>query len=233
MENAPEKPISRVLDILKSRVYRVPAYRLQEMELLARHTTVYRLRKTPETQNITAYDYNRHPVGSVSIRSVPQVIDAPPIFQDGKRIDISPALVLVENASDWTLLHEICHLLSIGPYLPLEENRFYHYFGIREFSYKLRNGKLERVTSGGHNGTNELLTDYAAWHFMRLLCGDALPFYFSTERFGRYAEALFQGDASPETLIGWYFSGNASAVSEFLLGGGYADYESLCRALCE
>lgn len=146
-------------------------------------------------------------------------------------MELSPALVLTETADAWTRLHEICHLFSIGPYLPLTENRFHHYFGICEFSYQFQNGRLERRAVNGHKGINELLTDYAAWHFMRLLYGDAVPFYKATERFGTYADTLFHGGMRPEILIGLYVSGNARGIAEFLLTGGYHDYESLYRAL--
>jgi len=201
------------------------------MELLTRRTTVYRLDGTPDFQKVVLYDRQNCPVGSVSIRSVPQVIDTPPIFRNGKRIEISPVLALTGNADAWTRLHEICHLLSIGAYVPLTGNRFYHSFGVCEFSYQLQNGRLRRRTFNGHNGINELLTDYAAWHFMRLLYGDASPFYSGTARFGKYVNSLWRENVCPETLIGWYFSGNAHEISEFLLGDGYQDYESLYLAL--
>lgn len=232
MENAPEKLISRVLNILHSCAYGVSPLRLREMEILARHAIVYQLKGTPDFQTMPLCDCRKRPVGNISIRSVSQTIDAPPMFHKGERIDVSPTLALTGNASAWTILHEICHLLSIGPYIPLAENRFYHYFGICEFSYQLENGRLERRTFQGHNGINELLTDYAAWHFMRLLCGDAVPFYSGTERFRQYVDTLWGNDMRPEILIGWHFSGNSRNISELLLGG-YKDYESLCRALFE
>lgn len=233
MENTTQKLINDVLCLLKLRVYHIPAFRFQEMKFLRDHMTVYQVSGTPDFQKITLRDHRNFPVGSISIRSVSQTIDTPPVCRDCEWMELSPVLVLTANADTWTRLHEICHLLSIGSYVRLPENCFYHCFGICEFCYQSQGGQLKRRTFNGHNGINELLTDYAAWHFMRTLYGDVSPFYSGTERFGKYADTLFEDTVRPETLIGWYFSGNTRKISEFLLGSGYRDYESLYRALFE
>ena len=233
MENTTRKLINDVLNVLKLPLYHISAFRFQEMEFLRDHTTVYQVDGTPDFQQITLRNHENFPVGSISIRSVSQTIDTPPVCRDGEWMELSPVLVLTGSADTWTRCHEICHLLSIGAYAPLPENCFYHCFGICEFFYQSQSGQLRRRTFNGHNGINELLTDYAAWHFMCTLYGEVSPFYAGTEHFGKYADTLFGDNARPETLIGWYFSGNTRKISEFLLGSGYKDYESLYRALFE
>ena len=231
MENMVKKLAFRVIEILKSPIYKIPVCRIQHMEFLVEHMVIIQANSTTENQTITLFDYQKRPVGSISIHSVSQIIDVPPIFNNGEQINIIPTLVLTENADSKTILHEICHLLSISSYIQSKDYFLYHCFGICEFSYISRDQKTESQILSGHEGVNEILTDYMAWYFMNLLYNEALPFYTGTIRFGKYLATLWRDDVTTETLVGWYFSGNITDISRFLLNSRYKNYNFLYVAI--
>ncbi len=75
---------------------------------------------------IDLIDINNQYISSIDIQPYNQIIDIPPINNH----HIKPILLIREDVSTTQIIHEICHLLSIGSY-----NHYYHTLGINEYYY--------------------------------------------------------------------------------------------------
>lgn len=229
-----------ILTILKDPSYHISEAQFSHMKMLAKSTVVYHTKKS-ESQLVVTLRSNKHDkLGSYIAKNIPQVIDTPPIYLNQKLYQVSPILILPseENASaDWTVLHELCHLFSIGTYGRIRTNPrcadiYYHRFGINEYRYTVTGSGLKCFQCNQNNGLNELVNDFVTWHILqRLYQKEIKPIYKGIIRFHDYLKQYCSPEIQEQDFIGWYFTGNVAHIQTYLLNKKYEDYQSLYLAL--
>ena len=194
----------QIISILHDVRYGIPSQRLHFMKTLANRTAVLRIEKTLADYPVELFDELGNSAGVLPVKSISQVIDAPPIW--------------------------MCHLLSIGPYIQDERHCWHHHFGILEYDYQSSGKQLVQTFSQGHVGINELITDYITWKIINCVFRSEAPLYSGIERFKQYLESCCSTEEI-YMLAGGYFSGNTSRVQEILFCQAYDSYNSLYSAM--
>jgi hypothetical protein len=224
----------KLIESLRDDETYIPAWKIQHMEQLAEHMVVYCVKKTVEALAVDLWDDTGKVVERLTTQCISQVIDVPPIWRDGQWHMVYPTIIIAgekDRASLWTMIHEICHLLSIGPYVRIGKNCWQHSFGSFVYQYQLDGKRTIQRRSEGHDGINELLTDYTTWYFMRELFGAVEPRYAGLERFRVYADSQEADGETATALIGAYFTGNTLTIRKLLLNQRYESYRDLYEAL--
>jgi len=120
---------------------------------------------------------NETAVYKITHQNSPQVIDPVPIVKDEKLTILKPVVVLPDfintEKEKWIVIHEFCHLLSIGKYVQSTENikLWEHNFGINQYHYLYDNNKLLCIDKTKNFNFNELLNDAVTWHFVETING--------------------------------------------------------------
>jgi hypothetical protein len=225
---------TQFLNILHRFDYQIPKQRLRQMTTLVQKADVYHVDYTEAEIIVDFHDTSGNILGNIHTTSIPQVIDSPPKWIAGRWCDVTP-IVLIASAerrnSVWTEAHELCHLLSIGPYNKAISQYWHHTFGIFNYLYHETRGALEQVTATGHDGINELMNDYVTWKLLQIIQGPVEPPYLGVKQFTSYIENCGSIGVKPEHFIGWYFSGNTANLQEILLVPHYTDFNELYEAL--
>ena len=223
----------QIISILHDVRYGIPSQRLHFMKTLANRTAVLRIEKTLADYPVELFDELGNSAGVLPVKSISQVIDAPPIWSGNSWRNVVPTVILAGQSSQtllWTTIHEMCHLLSIGPYIQDERHCWHHHFGILEYDYQSSCKQLVQTFSQGHVGINELITDYITWKIINCVFRSEAPLYSGIERFKQYLESCCSTEEI-YMLAGGYFSGNTSRVQEILFCQAYDSYNSLYSAM--
>ncbi len=101
---------------------------------------------------------NNSRIAEVYVEKNNKTVDFVPIYYNNRIVNLLPVVLLDENASLFTVIHELCHLLSIEDYV-ICGNKVFHSFGILSFRYQLLNGKFKLVKACGNHSENERITN--------------------------------------------------------------------------
>lgn len=228
---------NQIINILSNPIYNISTKRLYYIQKLFKATNIYHINNKASMITIPLRDYTNNYYSSITIKNSPQVIDVPPIYFINSFIALSPILVLnsdLSNILDWTIIHELSHLFSIGKYI-LIKNKYnftnqliHHTFGINNYLYQIEKNELKILSSEKHNGMNELITDFITWHFMQTIYNaEITPIYKGIESFYNFITNNCIKYNTVEKFIGWYFSGNTKQIKKYLLNDILNDYEQL------
>ncbi|MCD7883634.1 MAG: hypothetical protein LUI87_08020 [Lachnospiraceae bacterium] len=173
-----------------------------------------------------------------------QVIDVVPIWKDGYFLTVCPVLALEKkehwNGDDKTarhvLIHEICHLLSIGKYVPapgeFDAMIWKHSYGINDYAYELQDGQLVRRNYDGSYLINEMVNEFVTGHFVKAIFGEELKAYPKQRQFEEYVATRLAEDKKDITdLVHWYFTGSTERLRELLLALSYREYGDLEKSV--
>ena len=220
--------------MLSNPLYNISDTRISYIQKIVQHTKIYNTNNITQTLTLPLNDYTNTCYGSITTKNIPQVIDIPPLFFYNSFIDIAPILVLPtehSNIIDWTIIHELTHLFSIGQYVPYKNkcntaNQFiYHSSGINQYLYQIENNELNIHRSEKNNGLNELVTDFITWQLAQTIYNSEIePIYNGIELFHKFIvnELAFY---SIQEFIGWYFSGNIIKIKQSLLNKSYKSFD--------
>lgn len=143
----------------------------------------------------------------------PQVIDSIPVFIDENFIELLPVIVVPNSCNSikdkWIVVHEICHLLSLGKYI-VNSNTIYHYFGINHYVYD-KNIKL--ISQNINNRNNEILNDSITWYFLELLENRKI---YSENDFIKKHCAMIKERNDIKEIVGLYFSNQVEMLMKKL-----------------
>ncbi len=110
-------------------------------------------------------DYIRIPVISndtlmseVSVEKNNKTIDFVPLYYQSQIVKIKPVVLLDNFASQFSVIHELCHLLSIGDYYISGEN-IMHSYGILSYKYAITDDKVLLTDVYGSVIENEKITN--------------------------------------------------------------------------
>lgn len=220
-----------VLSFLEQEQVRIPEKRIQHMKQTVANSILYDVDNNCEYVELRDNAGTAH--GAIRVKNLSQVIDCPPVFVQQELREIAPVVVLYrgkKGISRWTFIHEICHLLSIGPYVKQPNMQWIHHFGILCYRYRETEQKLGRISMNGHVGINELLNDYIVWRIMESTDASVKAPYHGLEIFRTYIDSCCCR-TDIQSLIGSYFSGEVKQVEEYLLNKRYASFSELYEGL--
>ena len=130
--------------------------------------------------NIILHDFSNNEKAVYKVQKFcAQVIDPIPIHQNNKFIILKPVVIVPRHINTikdrWIIVHELCHLLSIGKYIQSTENIniLNHTFGLNQYSYLFDN-KIICVNKVEFNKLNEILNDAITWHLMECIYGNKI-----------------------------------------------------------
>ena len=225
--NQKNKLCTQLINQLTQPEFRIPAHTVERFQTLNDRVEVVHIESSREKIHL------RLPNGEwVCTFGISQVIDVPPMRWEGFQCEGNILLVLADidqPLNEWTLNHELCHLLSIGPYIR-DGMVWRHSYGINEFRYQPRNGKMI-CHPRRQDAINELMTDLAVWVLQKDRGVEMEVPYCGLELFANYARACIPGERPLEQLIGGYISGQIAQIRQWLLGGQWESYDALNDAL--
>ena len=201
--------IFEVLKILSENKH-VSLHRIKE-ELL-KNTQIYTTENVPDVifpkskDEFLTVKYN---VENLS----PQVIDFKPIFHNGKAEFFYPVMIIPhKNEDKWQLVHEICHLFSIGEY-EIYNKKIYHKFGVNNYQYTISDGKVICTQKNVYYRENEILNDAVTWHFLeKIHNSEILP---PDEYTAFHCQPIKKRD-DIDMIIASYFSGKYEAKTQLI-----------------
>lgn len=216
----------QIIGLLSEACFNVSQDRIAEIKYVADKARICLFEKNDscsfETLKLPLYTYNGEYIKEIKVNKENQTVDIVPIVYNGSLAEIVPCVVLSDDASDWTIIHELCHLLSVGKYISVDDC-FFHTYGIFEYQYKVCQGSLKQISCMGHVGVNEILNDYITWYFIGRIKGDFKPRYRGLYEFDNYIKSM---KIDKEKLIGYYFEGNIEKIKRHLLGSRFESYKS-------
>lgn len=225
-----EELFSWILGVLKEQEYCISEQTFEHIKVLSKQKRFYYSKDNSTEVIIPAEDYFGRKFGNIKLINISQTVDIPPVLLGNSLIDIVPVVLIRETTSpriNWTIIHEIVHLLSIGPYIQLENGYYHHHFGMNEYLYTIQDGQLVQIQQKQHNDVNELITDLITWHLLRKRYINISALYDGLKNFGEYVKAQSNSSHTFFNLVNWYFTGNSAAIDRFLLGSSYSDYGQL------
>ena len=222
-----------ILKILQKPDYQITENTILKMHSIFDNVFLHITQSTSSNLSIPIVDKNKSTITTIETINLSQVIDCPPIIRNGKVIQSKVTAVFSKhNCNLWTIVHELCHLLSTGPYYQIDSNHFLHHCGINTFLYAIKNGQLLLKSTKGHNGINELITDYITWHLLCIFHDQQIPaIYNGIDQFHSYLAKQCHGNVTVEQFIGWYFSGETKKMNDLLTNQQTISYETLHRIL--
>lgn len=129
---------------------------------------------------ITLHDFSDNEKAVYKLQKLcAQVIDPIPVHQNNEFIILKPVVIVPRHISTikdmWIIVHELCHLLSIGEYIQSIENInvLNHNFGLNQYSYLFDN-KVICINKVEFPQLNELLNDAITWHLMECIHGSKI-----------------------------------------------------------
>lgn len=220
-----------IINILKDEKYKIASSRIAYMHNLIESCRLIEVKHIVDDR-VTLLDKEQNYYCSIEVLSIPQVIDVPLVCLNNTIIEISPIMILdiceLQELS-WSVVHEMCHLLSIGQYTYLDDC-IHHCFGINEYQYSKSDMIL--IKSNENNCINELITDYVVWRLLETLYGHKIePIYEGVKKFSEYLENRYKEDSNQECFIGWYFSGEVSKIKRILFDVNYKSYDDILEFL--
>lgn len=226
--NRTEKELcSQLIERVMQPEFGIPMYAIERLWTLDNRVKIIHIRSSKEEIRL------RLPGGGwVYTLGISQVIDVPPAHWTGSQCEGSILLILAdedEPLSEWTMIHELCHLMSIGPYEKVKTG-WRHSYGINEFIYQQKNGQMI-CQARQQDAINELMTDLAVWILMKDREIAAEAPYRGLELFADYAKACVPGPHPLEMLVGSYVSGKSECIHRWLLGAKWKSYDALNTAL--
>ena len=223
-----------ILSVLIDPIYNISDTRISYIQKLINVTNIYNIDCSSSTLSLPLVDYNNNYYGSITAKNTPQVIDIPPIIFNNYFINISPILVITNqqtNDFDWTTLHEIVHLFSIGRYIisksyNSDTQSVYHTFGINQYKYNIKNNNLQVHWCEKHNGLNELITDYITWQLVQIIYKSEIqPNYTGIQLLQKFITTELNFNNCIQEFVGWYFSGNIIKIKQSLLNKKFKSFE--------
>ena len=101
--------------------------------------------------------------------SSPKVIDPIPILNNQILFELSPVMIIPDRCDSiydkWVIMHEVCHLLSLGKYINID-NIVFHSFGINQYIY---DKQMKLIKCNINKVHNEILNDAIVWYFLELI----------------------------------------------------------------
>ena len=214
----------QIINLLAENDFEIPNNELAAINHIAETARIYSYRNdSAKIIRLPLYTDKGEYIKDLQVKSENQTVDIVPLVVNGMILKVVPSVILLNNASMWIIIHEICHLISIGKYI-FYNNCVFHSFGVLEYKYEIIQDRLEQKTYSGHNGVNELVNDYATWYFMDRIYGNIQPKYFGLYAFDKYLEEV---NVQKEKLIGYYFAGETGKIKKCLLKNQFDSYESL------
>ena len=220
-----------IINILKQEKYKISKSRINYMQTVLEKSVVFDV-KYIVNEKVPLLDIHQNCYGSIEVLNIPQVIDVPPVCLNNRVVEMSPIMILdiykiKENT--WSVLHEICHLLTIGKYT-YGDDCIYHKFGINEYEYNKTNMLL--IKRDENSRMNELINDYVVWRLMETLYGHKVePIYIGIKKFSKYLENRCKENFDENCFIGWYFSGNIPKIKKILFDINYKSYDDILEYL--
>lgn len=194
--------IDLILNELKPYLY---DYEYHHLEDIKNNVMIYLINDSIDKINLI--DINNQYISDVNIKPYNQMIDIPPITYH----NIKPILLIREDASIVQIIHEICHLLSIGSY-----QNYYHTLGINEYIYDKQYQCIDKYE---HYYINEWMNDLMTSYFMKTIYHEDFH-YQEMDKLSEYIKV------DMHQLIHWYFSGHVMEMREIL-----GDYDALYQQI--
>lgn len=201
-----EKIVKEIFDKILFILLSDNEYRLQHENILylqsLRNSDIYTVDELSDSiiiKNLTGKDIAIYKIQ----KYCPQVIDSIPVLMDENFIELLPVIV-VPNVCNlitekWIIVHEICHLLSLGKYI-INSDTIYHYFGINHYVYD-KNMKL--ILQNINNRNNEILNDAITWYFLELLENQKI---YPKNDFIKKHCGIIKERSDIKEIVGLYFS---------------------------
>ncbi len=206
------------MTFLSDPVFGIPEPRLRFIRKLASETTAIYTNKSLAELIVYAEAAAGEVVAEIKTVSLAQTIDIPPVWRSGQWHPVRPVIIFAgENGRIpvWTVVHELCHLLSIGIYHETPNGLWEHHMGIGTFLYQVKNEQMQLCRKEFHEAANELLTDYVTWIIVDILFGVQMPLYDGLHTIERITN--MHGDSYRQQLLGWYFSGNQQQLKNWFV----------------
>ena len=202
--------LKQILEELAKNPYISPQ-RIREIAHTASHAVIVAADQIPDTVMLKTADGEALGEYRITVKK-PQVIDFMPMMKNGRFVLAVPVVILpsaTEENKIWKLIHEYCHLYSIGSYRT-EGEMIYHNFGMNCFHYAVSRSeeKIYCVKRTQFTHENEIMNDAAVWYFCEKLFGIDRPPDSYTDITVR---PLKDSERLPEMLAA-YFSGDDRTV---------------------
>lgn len=221
-----------VMNVLHNSAYNLKESNLSQMSNMFANASIYITDSTEKTLTVPIFDNNNNLLHNIETTSISQIIDYIPSNINERTIAPITILIISQNCTLWTIIHELCHLLSTEPCYQIDSKHILHRCGINTFLYAIKNGRLLLKSTNGHNGINELITDYITWHLLCIIFNQQIPtIYNGIDHFHSYVKKQCTGNVSIEQFIGWYFSGETKKMDDLLTNRKTITYETLHRIL--
>ena len=170
-ENIAQGLPERLLHLLAEPAYGLPDLRFLRDRLQRAHLERPIIDARRHRVQAHAPDGSAVPGAFVLTSAAPQVIDFLPRLRDGVLQPVAPTIILGPEEDDVAslpcVLHELCHLLALGPYEPGEDGLVHHVSGCMRYTFRAaEDGTLQQVGVRGSHEDNELANDLVAWHLL-------------------------------------------------------------------
>lgn len=147
----------------------------------------------------------------------PQVIDFKPMLHNRNTAFFYPVMIIPESEKSenqwrWKVVHEICHLLSIGEY-EIHNKKIYHKFGLNNYQYEISSNEVICTKKVVYYRENEILNDAVTWYFLERTYEDLIS---PPDDYIDFHCRPIKTRNDIDTLIGCYFSGKYGAETELL-----------------
>lgn len=182
---------------------------ITHLEYIKNNVLIYQINDSIDLIDII--DRDNTYISSIPIQPNSQIIDMVPIYDHHQIHDIKPILLIRDDASTTQIVHEICHLFSIGTY-----NDYHHTLGINEYQYDKQYHCIHKYE---HYYLNEWMNDMMTSHFMDKLIHYSFH-YKEMDKFKQYI------DVDIHQLLSWYFGGHVVEIRNML-----GDYDKLYQQI--
>lgn len=172
--------VTRMTEELHKGKYHLSKETLEQMDCLRQQYLLKIIRKeeAAEFLSLPLYTYDGNCLCKLKTRAFPQVTEHLPVWKDGRFAFVKPYVVLIEgepydSSMESIMVHEICHLLSIGTYR-FQGQVVYHRMGLNFFELAVdrENACMTVTNKTGQYEKNELVNDFVASILYRIVMPD-------------------------------------------------------------
>ncbi len=179
------------------------------LEYIKNNVVIYHINDS--INMIDIIDTNNTYISSIHVQPNSQIIDMVPLYDHHQIHHIKPILLIREDASTTQIIHEICHLFSIGSY-----EDYYHTLGVNEYHYDKQYHCIDKYE---HYYLNEWMNDIMTSYFMEKLFNQSFH-YDEMDKLKQYI------DIDIQQLLSWYFGGHVVEIRHML-----GDYDKLYQQI--
>ncbi len=216
----------RIINELQNEIYNIDSGQIQRIHnIYDHHCAYYYYNQTSGNKpchkktEITLFKDNGDLLRKDMFIITSKTIDILPLFQDGKMIKVQP-LLFIEHFEKIgikelipVIMHEICHLFSIGEYYE-HDSVILHNWGLNLYTYKSNNNKLSEIDHTEHQKLNEIVNDCISIYFVnQLFHFNASSIYSGGEYYSNLVNFIY---CNINTIINLYFSERSLDLAKLL-----------------